>query len=444
MKRRKPVNRTGKTVLSAVVVLALTALVGVPAGAQQGDAPAAGEVGITKKEIRIAVIADVDNPAAPGVFQGQVDGMQAYAKYVNANGGIAGRKLVVDFIDSKLSADEARNATITACSDDFAMVGTAVVFMNNVDDMVACKDSTGAATGLPDINTFSGEVVHQCSAVSYSVSPGELDCSTKDAANKTFRVSFGQIRYYLSKHKKLHGICIIPSDLKAAETTGRGQCAAANKLGVGLDGPGYYGVSALAPQSALTSIIGAAKADGSTYVSTLTSAEQAISVRREAKLQGLSTVEVWDCSRSCYTDDFLTGGADIEGEYVYLNTLPLNEAKHNKALKGYLKFVGKDKANAFGETAWAAAMLFHETINKIVARDGINGITRAKFLNELASTEQFDAGGLLASTDIGARAPSDCYALVQVRDNTFARVNPKKPGTFDCNPKNIAIVELSE
>ena len=434
-------NRSFQTVLSTAVLL-VVALVASPAGAESGDAPAAVEVGITKNEIRVAIVADVDSPLAPGVFKGQVDGMKAYAKYVNANGGIAGRKLVVDFLDSRLSADEARNATIKACSDDFAMVGTAVVFMNNVDDMVGCKDSTGAATGLPDINTFSGETVHQCSPVSYSVSPGELDCSTKDATTKTYRVSFGQIRYYLSKHKGLHGICIIPSDLKAAETTGRGQCAAVKELGVKLDGPGYYGVSATVPQSGLTSIIGAAKAYGSTYVSTLTSAGQAVSVRKEAKLQGLNTVAVWDCSRACYTDEFLAGGADVEGEYAYLNTLPLDEAKRNKALKSYLKYVGNDNANAFGETAWAAGMLFHETIDKIVARDGTNGITRAKFLDELAKTQNFDAGGLLASTDVGKRVPSDCYALVQVQHDKFVRVNPKKPGTFDCNPKNIATVKL--
>jgi ABC-type branched-subunit amino acid transport system substrate-binding protein len=438
------VKRTFQTLLSVVVLLAVVALVAWPAGAQSGDAPAAGEVGITKDKIRVAVIADVDSPLAPGVFKGQVDGMKAYARYVNAHGGIAGRKLVVDFIDSHLSADEARDATIKACSDDFAMVGTAVVFMNNVDDMVGCKDSAGVASGLPDINTFSGEIAQQCSPVSYSVSPGELDCSTKNATTKTYRVSFGQIRYYLSRHKGLHGICIIPSDLKAAETTGRGQCAAVKELGVKLDGPGYYDVSATVPQSGLTSIIGAAKADGSTYVSTLSSAGQAISVRKEAKLQGLNTVKVWDCSRACYTNEFLAGGADVEGEYAYLNTLPLDEAKNNTALKSYLKYVGKHNANAFGETAWAAAMLFRQTIDKIVARDGINGITRARFLAELAKTQNFNAGGMLASTDVGERAPSDCYALVQVQGNKFVRVNPKKPGTFTCNAKNIATVKLGE
>ena len=58
---------------------------------------------MTASTISVAVVADVDNPIAPNVFKGVVDGAQAGAKYVNANGGVAGRTLKVDFIDSHLN-----------------------------------------------------------------------------------------------------------------------------------------------------------------------------------------------------------------------------------------------------------------------------------------------------------------------------------------------------
>ena len=48
--------------------------------------------------------------------------------------------MAVDFIDSKLSGDENRNAIIKACQNDFAVVGNGALFMNNVDDLVACPD----------------------------------------------------------------------------------------------------------------------------------------------------------------------------------------------------------------------------------------------------------------------------------------------------------------
>ena len=39
--------------------------------------------------------------------------------------------------------------------------------------------------------------------------------------------------------------------------------------------------------------------------------------------------------------------------------------------------VGADKADGFGATAWAAAILFHDAVDKIVERDGVNGLTRS-------------------------------------------------------------------
>ena len=95
-------------------------------------------------------------------------------------------------------------------------------------------------------------------------------------------------------------------------------------------------------------------------------------------------------------------------------------------------------------TAWAAAILFHESVDAIVERDGINGITRTKLLDQLANTAEFDAGGMLATTDIGARTPSDCYNLLQVRNGKYVRVHPKKAGAFDCSPKNVVEVELDQ
>ncbi len=93
-----------RTLFAFVAVLALAGVGVAPAAAAvRRAASGATEIGVTAKTINIAVVADVDNPIAPNVFKGVVDGAQAGAKYVNANGGVAGRKLVVDFIDSKLN-----------------------------------------------------------------------------------------------------------------------------------------------------------------------------------------------------------------------------------------------------------------------------------------------------------------------------------------------------
>ena len=111
-------------------------------------------MGITATEIHIAVIADVDNPICPTCSRARRTRSRASAKYLNSKaggGGLAGRKVVVDFYDSKLNPTRRTNAEIQACQNDVAMVGTSAVFLTSVDDMRNCKDSTGAVTGLPDI-----------------------------------------------------------------------------------------------------------------------------------------------------------------------------------------------------------------------------------------------------------------------------------------------------
>ena len=99
------------------------------------------------------MVTDVDNPIVPGVLQGIVDGVQGAGKYINATGGIGGRKIQVDFIDSHLSPNEARNTIIKACQEDFTLVGTAAAALDRAG-RDGCADKTGAATGLPDMGAL--------------------------------------------------------------------------------------------------------------------------------------------------------------------------------------------------------------------------------------------------------------------------------------------------
>src|SRR4051812_14999142 len=114
-----------------------------------GEQPKASEIGVTPTEVHIAVVADVDNALAPNLFKGDVDALKGFAKYVNATGGLAGgRKLVVDFYDSKLNPNAARDGAIQACTNDLAMVGTSGSLLTSatVTDMRACRDKVGQPT----------------------------------------------------------------------------------------------------------------------------------------------------------------------------------------------------------------------------------------------------------------------------------------------------------
>jgi hypothetical protein len=383
-----------------VVVLVAAALAPVKAEArpqQQGES----EIGVTRSTIRIAVIADVDNPARPGLFSGSVDGVQAFAKFVNAHGGVAGRKVQVDFIDSRLSADEARNALIKACQEDFAIVGTTALFLNNVEPMVGCVDKAGNATGLPDVPVLQTEVGHLCSPVSFPVIVVGLDCATKDDHPQTYHTGQGAARYHVKHNKGLHGIWLVPSDLKATANASQPIFAGARK--VGIKGDGQFNVLGSAIQSDYTPFVLTIKQEDGTYALSGSDYKSTLLLRREAKVQGATSVKVWDCTLQCYDERFLReGGADVENQYAAIPFIPFEEAKSNRSVADYLRSVGgKKNASAFGPQAWAAGLLFQDVANRVAAANGDNGLTRAAFLDEAAKVHDFTAGGMLGPTDVG-------------------------------------------
>src|SRR5436309_6927126 len=175
-------SRCTRAAVVVAVVLAAVTISGVPAS---GQAKSASDVGITATTIRVAIVTDVDNPIVPGVLQGIVDGVQGWGRYINANGGIAGRKVQVDFIDSKLNPNDARNAIIKACGEDFALVGTGALLLQTVDDEINCADSTGKATGLPDVAALVTNTAEACAANAFPIVPNSVECSTVGSSPQT-------------------------------------------------------------------------------------------------------------------------------------------------------------------------------------------------------------------------------------------------------------------
>ena len=163
MKRRRLVVG----VVAAFCAATLTSATSVLPASAADDKPTATEIGVTPTELHIAVIADVDTPLAPGAYAGARDAVQGFGKYINQQGGLAGRKVVVDFYDSKLNGNESRNATIQACQNDYALVGTSALFLTQVDDIVNCQDQAGQATGIPDLSAVTTGVPESCSKMSF-------------------------------------------------------------------------------------------------------------------------------------------------------------------------------------------------------------------------------------------------------------------------------------
>jgi hypothetical protein len=437
-------KRVWGALVCAAIVVALAG-VSTTAGAQSSsEKPTATDVGITDKEIHIAVVADVDNPIVPNLFKASPDAVKGFAKYINSKaggGGLAGRKLVVDFYDSKLNPNATTNAEIQACQNDLAMVGTSSVFLTSVDNMRNCKDQSGAVTGLPDIPFVTTALVQQCSDQSFPIAPPQVECSTKDQHPQTFHANVARGRYYNEKFgtNKLHGAYVFNSDSKSARDSSFVSLGALRDIGIKSDED--FDLPGSSPQSAYTPVIQSMKQKGSNYGQAIT-AQASVLLRKEAALQGLTNVKVWDCGVGCYDkENFLkAGGQDVEGEYVDTLFLPFYDKadqKANAATGNFVKYTGADKVASFGAYAWAAGLAFRDAVNAQVKAGGVNSVTRKTIFEQLNKINKFDADGMIAPIDLAGRQISNCSVTMQVKNGNFVRVSPTKPGTFQCWPNGI-------
>ncbi|HVM65762.1 MAG TPA: ABC transporter substrate-binding protein, partial [Acidimicrobiales bacterium] len=387
------------------------------------------------------VMADVGSSLAPGLFQGNIDAINAFASFINAHGGLACRKVVVRTWDSKLDPTESKNGQIDACQNAFAMVGTNALFNPDISTLNTCADKTGTATGLPDIAAVSADINEECGATVFNVQGLPQKCPAVQGS-QAYTEAAGFARWAAQQDPGLHGLYLVAGDLPSTTRVEVPQYLALAQAGVTWDGTPK--VSGADTQPAYTPRVQLAKAKGSTLVYDGSNDVAMVRMRKEANAQGLSSVKVWGCTTACYTKGFLAqGGSDVEGTYAWLGFLPFEEASYNAEDQNYVNAVGAAKVDSFGANGWQAAVAFEDAVNTVVKNDGPNGLTRANLMTALKGMHHFDAHGWIGPKDLqGGPSISPCFLVMQVQNGKFVRVYPAKPGTMDCNPANSVTVTV--
>ena len=446
-------------VLATALVLVVTACGSSGGGTSAGNglggttttAPAANsvcktaalkstEVGVTASTITVTVVADVNNSVRPGLFKGSWDGMKAWGDYMNSKGGLACRRVVVKQGDSKLSPTDATNAVAAACGNSVALVGTTALFLQNVSAMESCKDKAGVATGIPDIADLQTEVAQQCSKISFATLPTGSACPYSGTGLRTVRVGYTQYDYYFKKYgaNALHGVYVIPKDLPSTISASMPIFRAENRMGIPSDAE--FGKSGLSIQTDYTEVAQALKSHKSTYGRNGLDYKGTVLMRKEAQVQGVDTVKVWDCSLQCYDRRLIQeGGTAMEGQYVWLNFLPFEDKGSNPELDAFLKYAKNPEG--FGAQAWIAGEIFARAVNDTMkAHNGDpNSITRANLLTAIRGMHDFDGNGMVPKIDVGRKTGSTCLVGMQVVGGKFKRIDPVQPGTFDCDNNKPAL-----
>ena len=187
--------RTGRILLVGLSATAVRTIAGSRRQwrSASSDSPKAIETGVHREgDPHIAVLADVDDALAPGLFKERPTASREprSTSTQGRRGWHRGPQAVVDFIDTHLNAkDDPQRASSTACQNGTAMVGTFVLFLSNVDDEVNCTDQAAQKTGIPDLASVATGVPQACSPVAFPVSPAQFVCRAKDDNPQTYKTA---------------------------------------------------------------------------------------------------------------------------------------------------------------------------------------------------------------------------------------------------------------
>ena len=192
-------------------------------------------------------------------------------------------------------------------------------------------------------------------------------------------------------------------------------------------------MSSLSPQSAYTPYIQAIKSNKSTFARNGSDYVCNVFFRKEAQVQGVNTVKVWDCSLQCY-DSALPLDRRCRGrEPLHVVVVPAVRGQGSQRRARQLPSVRQEarRVRCAGVGGGRGVRDGRERRRRQERAERPDPCRAAR--RRSAASTNFDANGFVAPTNIGGKVASNCLIGMQVQNGKFVRVDPVEPGKFDCS-----------
>ncbi|HXX91058.1 MAG TPA: ABC transporter substrate-binding protein [Acidimicrobiales bacterium] len=395
---------------------------GTSASCNASNNGGATDQGVTANSITVGNITSISG-VAPGLTQSAQQATQAWAAYVNSQGGICGRMIHVQtFDDGNDSGQNYADAT-QACASDFAMVGNASGF----DDGSANALSSGSCVGMPDV---AAEIsTHAAGNVPtiWGASPGnahywatgpavwlksQYPSAVTNAAMIYLQVPATQEQAQ-SEINAYQSVGWKYTYQQAATPTDTGYCTYVNNMA-------------------------SAKVQYVTEYSDVNSAERLSEALANPTCTGSWKPQVVDWFAEEYTPDFIsqTNGSAV-GNLLLMATAPYEDAASNPGLQLMMSWVNRIAPNfkhdIFAELAWSAGMAFLQAAKAVGPH-----LTRAALDQQLMQIHQWTGGGMTPPiTDFANKIPTPCFAYMKITATGFQRIYPTQPDTYDCTSGSL-------
>lgn len=412
--RRRGPDRAGRALraLAGGSVLAGSLVVGTgvlaaPAGAQTSSS----SPGVTANSITVGSISDISSPIA-GLFEGAKVGTQAYFAMINSEGGVNGRKLVLNGMDSAFSSGTVTNEAQNIATNDFAFVG-GFSLLDGAEQAAIDANKVPVITQVLDPKLYLDPNLY---APIPLVNGGEAT---------------GPFKWLKSKY---------PQAVKAVGYIGSNSAATAvtaehtfhnltNSLGYNW----VYDRDASFTETSFLPDMLKMKSSGVKLIMELTQQGAYIStMAQENKQEGLNAV--FFTGASAYEEGFNPGSAGNGALLTTVTALYMGQdAKVIPAVATFDHWAKKvdpqTQLDLYTLYGWISAQLFVQALKGAGANP-----TRASLDAQLNKVTSFNASGLISTQDPAQKIPGQCWIAAEYNSGSWHRIAPDPKAGFVCSP----------
>ena len=370
--------------------------------------------GITATTVTVGSISDISSPV-PGLFAGAKTGTAAYFAYVNSQGGVNGRKLVLNGMDSAFSPGNVTNETEGIAKSDFAIVG-GFSLLDGAEKPIVDTNKLPMVTQALDPVIFNDTNLY--SAVPM-VNNGGIE---------------GPFKWLKSKYPSAASALGLIGDnatasVIAVENTDR---ALTQNLGYKWL---YSRDATFSETSFLPDIVKMKNAGVKLVFEPTVTGNLVNTIAQEMKQQNLNAILL--SGTNAYEKDFSPGSAGngtlITGVYALYRG---EDAKVVPAVATFDKWVKKvdpsSQLDIYTLDSWINAELFVQALKAA----GPNP-TRAGLDAQLNKITSFNADGLISPQNPAKKIPGQCWLVARYENGTYQRIAPDPKSGFVCSPKGF-------
>jgi ABC-type branched-subunit amino acid transport system substrate-binding protein len=394
----------GGTVAVSTLVLGSSAIAGAATTAP----------GVTANSITVGSISDISSPIA-GLFEGAKVGTEAYFAYINSKGGVNGRKLILNGMDSAFSSGTVTSETQNIAANDFAIVG-GFSLLDGAEKPAIDAFKVPVITQVLDPKLYGDPNLYAAIPL---VNGGEIT---------------GPFKWLKSKYPQvIKAVGLIGSNSAATAVTAE---KTFRTLTQSLGYKWVYARDASFTETTFIPDMIKMKNDGVKMLFEPTQQGAYIStMAQENKQEGLNALLV--SGGNTYEENFKPGAAGNGTLVTGVTALyEGQDAKVVPAVKTFDTWAKKvdpqTQLDLYTLYGWINAQLFVQALQGA----GTNP-TRASLDAQLNKITSFNASGLISPQNPAQKIPGQCWIVAQYENGNWARIKPDPKSGFICNPKGL-------